>query len=1343
MKKEYFIGIDMGTSTVGWAAVDTEYHLLRAKGKDLWGIREFDEAKSAAERRTKRISRRRREREVARLGLLKEMFHDEISKVDPGFFERLNESMYHPEEKRVQSKYSLFADKLYSDVDYYKEFPTVFHLRKALIEGTAKKDVRLVYLAIANMFHHRGHFLSAGLSMDGRIESVGEVYKNFAELAFRIEANFDFSLEIDEHELERILSDKNTSRTQKTLQLADFFGVDKKDKATYEVLKAVAGQSFKPYLILNDLELNDEELKKLSFSFKDDVTEPMEKLEASIDPEYMELFYQMKKLHDAGLLSNIMRGQNYLSFARVNEYEKHKEDLRILKDYIGKYLPDHYDEMFREMKDGNYSAYVGSTNDSEKKRRNVKGNKRDDLYDTIKKLLKNGPEHIQKDYILSEIEKETFLPKQLTSANGVIPNQVHATELKAILNAAEKDFEFLREKDETGFSVSEKILKLFTFQIPYYVGPLNGKSSHAWVERSYDEKVYPWNFEKVVDTRKTSEKFIERMVRHCTYLKGERVLPKTSLLYERFMVLNELNNLKVNEEKITVEQKQMIFNDLFLSGTKVTGTRLTNYIIDQGWMDKNSTISGFDGDFKNTMTSYGKLYGIFGEDLKKDSVRKMAEDIIFWGTIYGDDKKFYASVLDEHLSDVLGKKELQRLKGMKFKDWGNLSREFLELSGCSKEDGELLPLIEMMWNTNYNLMELMSERFTYKDELKKRVEETRNHLKDFGIEDLEGMYLSAPVKRMVWQTYLVLKEVTDVIGYAPKRIFVEMTRNDGEKNTRTVSRKKQLEELYKACKKDEFAKELYEELKGTDERSLRQKKLYLYYTQKGICMYTGEVIELSDLMNQNLYDIDHIYPRHFVKDDSIHNNLVLVRKEVNNHKQDRYPIEDSIFYSQKDMWKSLYDQKFITAEKYKRLTSRTPFTEEQMAGFINRQLVETAQGTKALAETMKNLFDSTEIVYVKSGLVADFRHDTKMYKSRLVNDFHHAQDAYLNVVVGNTYHIKFTKDPKNFIHSYLQNTENEKYHMDKVFRYDVSRNGETAWIARGENKTIKTVETVMKRNTPLLTRMNFEAHGAFYDETRYGKDAAKEDTYVPLKTNDERLKDISKYGGFNKAAGAYFFLVEYTEKKKRIRTLEVMPIYLKKKYGYSKEAMELYCKEELGLVDPDVRITKIKYQSLLKINGYLVHLSGKSGNKLVLRNAVSMILDHRWINYSKKLENISEKGYVEKEITAENNVEFYRILTNKMTQSIFAKRPNYMGEKLQKRMEDFVRLNIEDQAKVLLQILNLTKIGTVKADLTTIGESANAGVMTSAKKISECQQFSLIHQSSAGLFETEIDLLTV
>ena len=56
---KYYLGLDMGTNSVGWAATDPEYRLLKAKGKDLWGIREFNEASGAVERRTHRISRRR------------------------------------------------------------------------------------------------------------------------------------------------------------------------------------------------------------------------------------------------------------------------------------------------------------------------------------------------------------------------------------------------------------------------------------------------------------------------------------------------------------------------------------------------------------------------------------------------------------------------------------------------------------------------------------------------------------------------------------------------------------------------------------------------------------------------------------------------------------------------------------------------------------------------------------------------------------------------------------------------------------------------------------------------------------------------------------------------------------------------------------------------------------------------------------------------------------------------------------------------------------------------------------------------------------------------------------
>ena len=162
-KQEYYLGLDMGISSVGWAVTNDKYELLRKKGKDMWGIREFEEADSSAERRTHRVNRRRRQRQVARMGLLKEYFSDAIEKVDSNFFIRMENSKYFFEDKdgRLSSKNGIFDDADYKDVDYYTEYPTIFHLRKALldIEDTGKEyDVRLVYLALVNMFKHRGHF---------------------------------------------------------------------------------------------------------------------------------------------------------------------------------------------------------------------------------------------------------------------------------------------------------------------------------------------------------------------------------------------------------------------------------------------------------------------------------------------------------------------------------------------------------------------------------------------------------------------------------------------------------------------------------------------------------------------------------------------------------------------------------------------------------------------------------------------------------------------------------------------------------------------------------------------------------------------------------------------------------------------------------------------------------------------------------------------------------------------------------------------------------------------------------------------------------------------------------
>ena len=46
MKGEYYLGLDMGSSSVGWAVTNEKYEILHAHGKTLWGVRLFDSAQT-------------------------------------------------------------------------------------------------------------------------------------------------------------------------------------------------------------------------------------------------------------------------------------------------------------------------------------------------------------------------------------------------------------------------------------------------------------------------------------------------------------------------------------------------------------------------------------------------------------------------------------------------------------------------------------------------------------------------------------------------------------------------------------------------------------------------------------------------------------------------------------------------------------------------------------------------------------------------------------------------------------------------------------------------------------------------------------------------------------------------------------------------------------------------------------------------------------------------------------------------------------------------------------------------------------------------------------------------
>ena len=38
-REDYYVGLDMGTGSLGGAVTDTQYHLLKVKGKDFWFVR--------------------------------------------------------------------------------------------------------------------------------------------------------------------------------------------------------------------------------------------------------------------------------------------------------------------------------------------------------------------------------------------------------------------------------------------------------------------------------------------------------------------------------------------------------------------------------------------------------------------------------------------------------------------------------------------------------------------------------------------------------------------------------------------------------------------------------------------------------------------------------------------------------------------------------------------------------------------------------------------------------------------------------------------------------------------------------------------------------------------------------------------------------------------------------------------------------------------------------------------------------------------------------------------------------------------------------------------------------
>jgi CRISPR-associated protein, csn1 family len=1371
MKKPYSIGLDIGTNSVGWAVITDDYKVPSKKmkvlgntdkhfiKKNLIGALLFDEGTTAEDRRLKRTARRRYTRRKNRLRYLQEIFSEEISKLDSSFFHRLDDSFLVPEDKRG-SKYPIFAT-LAEEKEYHKNFPTIYHLRKQLAESNEKADLRLIYLALAHMIKYRGHFLYEE-SFDIKNNDIQKIFNEFISI---YDNTFEgSSLSGQNAQVEAIFTDK-ISKSAKRERVLKLFSDEKSTGLFSEFLKLIVGNQadFKKHFDL-------EEKAPLQFS-KDTYDEDLENLLGQIGDGFADLFLVAKKLYDAILLSGILTVSDPstkapLSASMIERYENHQEDLAALKQFIKNNLPEKYGEVFSDQSKDGYAGFIDGKTTQEA------------FYKYIKNLLSKLE---GADYFLDKIEREDFLRKQRTFDNGSIPHQIHLQEMNAILRRQGEHYPFLKEN-------REKIEKILTFRIPYYVGPLaRDNRDFSWLTRNSDEPIRPWNFEEVVDKASSAEDFINKMTNYDLYLPEEKVLPKHSLLYETFAVYNELTKVKFIAEGLRdyqfldSGQKKQIVNQLFKEKRKVTEKDIIHYLHNVDGYD-GIELKGIEKQFNASLSTYHDLLKIIKDKEFMDNAdnEEILENIVHTLTIF-EDREMIKQRLAQY-GAIFDEKVLKTLSRRHYTGWGKLSAKLINGISDKQTGNTILDYLIDDGNNNRNFMQLINDDgLSFKEIIQKaQVVGKTDDVKQV-VQELPG---SPAIKKGILQSIKIVDELVKIMGHAPESIVIEMARE----NQTTARGKKNSQQRYKRI--ENALKNLAPGLDSnilkenpTDNIQLQNDRLFLYYLQNGKDMYTGKTIDINQLSN---YDIDHIIPQAFIKDDSL-DNRVLTSSKDNRGKSDNVPSIE-VVQKRKAFWQQLLDSKLISERKFNHLTKaeRGGLDERDKVGFIRRQLVETRQITKHVAQILDARFNTevneknqkirtVKIITLKSNLVSNFRKEFRLYKVREINDYHHAHDAYLNAVVAKAILKKYPKLEPEFVYGDYQKYDLKRYiskskasntidkATEKYFFYSNLLNffkekvryadgtikkrenieysndtGEIAWNKEKDFATIKKVLSLPQVNIVKKTEeQTVGQNGGLFDNNIVSKkkvvDASK---LIPIKSS----LSPEKYGGYARPTIAYSVLViadiekgkGKAKKLKRIKEIVGIAVQDKKKF----ESNPIAYLEECGYknINSDLIIKLPKY-SLFEFNDGQRRLLASSielqkGNELILPYHLTVLLYH-----AQRINKISEpihKQYVE----AHQN-EFKELLTTIISLSKkYIQKPNV--ELLLQQAFDRADKDIYQLSESFISLLKLTSFGAPGAFKFLGVEISQSSVRY--KPNSQFLDTTLIHQSITGLYETRIDL---
>lgn len=519
----------------------------------------------------------------------------------------------------------------------------------------------------------------------------------------------------------------------------------------------------------------------------------------------------------------------------------------------------------------------------------------------------------------------------------------------------------------------QKIIDIVARRRAYYEGPGSEKSPT------------PYGRFIEVDGQIKEIDLIEKMRGKCSVFPDELRAPKMAVTADLFNFLNDMNNLTVDGDKLSPEEKKGVLTIVSQKGNitlrqlakelNVDEVDIKDYRIDKNQKAIFTEFKGYKKiksilekeGYSISLNDYEMLDGIIEILTNKKGIQERKD------CLYHLEYKLSDSTVDT-LANTTG---ITGYHSLSFKALNLLNKELFE--------------------SEMNQMQLLHELKLFD---KNRV----SHKGKKNIEADSEAILSPVAKRAQNETFKVVNALRKKYGEFDS-IVVEMTR---DKNS--VEKKKRISNYQK--NRENGSKEMDKLLneKGYDPTKINGKtrmKISLYLQQGGKSAYTFEPLDLNRVIKDPKYtEIDHIIPISISLDDS-QNNKVLALHSENQVKGNLTPFMayaankfNGMGCSYSEFKKNVLSNDNIPYKKKLNLLNEENITKEEVAKkFINRNLVDTSYACRVVLNTLSDYFKDNEIntkVHTINGRVTDlFRKKIHLEKDRDEDYLHHAVDALI------------------------------------------------------------------------------------------------------------------------------------------------------------------------------------------------------------------------------------------------------------------------------------------------------------------------------------------------------------